>query len=203
MPDDEIFSISRYDDEEFGYSEKKLSIADEIAADNFNDELLSKANIEDTHIIVFVAYAQEALGVMRRFKESKSQKHLVASTVSRLVFDSLAHQLPNLLTSTIKNSLPQALTKSVKETLPGFIKRIRNVIKDEMTDILNTSVQKPMYKESNALNKLESQRLVSSVMNLMDATTPPNSDKGENDQLQLDNNTTDDIQTTTEVPAPA
>ncbi|GJT54593.1 hypothetical protein Tco_0989647, partial [Tanacetum coccineum] len=53
MPDDDIFSISRYDDEEFGYSEKKLFVADEIVAENFNDELLSKANIEDTHIIVF------------------------------------------------------------------------------------------------------------------------------------------------------
>ncbi|GJT78607.1 hypothetical protein Tco_1045332 [Tanacetum coccineum] len=88
--------------------------------------------------------------------------------------------------------------------LKGWISlQLRNVIKDEMTDILNTSVQKPMYKESNALNKLESQRLVSSVVNLMDATTPPNSAKGENDQLQPHNNTTDDIQIKTEVPAPA
>ncbi|GJT00847.1 hypothetical protein Tco_0822016 [Tanacetum coccineum] len=68
--------------------------------------------------------------------------------------------MPDLFTTTIKNSLPQELTKTIKETLLGFNRRIRNAIKDEIPEVLNTSVLKPMYKEFNALNKLKTQRFV-------------------------------------------
>ncbi|GKA59779.1 hypothetical protein Tco_0759092 [Tanacetum coccineum] len=85
---------------------------------------------------------------------------LAASTIPRLISDALAQQLPDLFTATIKNSLPQELTKAIKETLLGFNRRIRNYIKDEIPEVLNTSVLKPMYKEFNALNKLKTQRFV-------------------------------------------
>ncbi|GJS50163.1 hypothetical protein Tco_0600284 [Tanacetum coccineum] len=81
-------------------------------------------------------------------------------SVSRIIFDALAQQFPDLLSATIKNSLPQALTKAVRETLPGFNRRIKNSINDEMIEVLKTSVLKPMYKEFNALNKLETHRFI-------------------------------------------
>ncbi|GJU74985.1 hypothetical protein Tco_1266390 [Tanacetum coccineum] len=82
------------------------------------------------------------------------------SYVSRIIFDALAQRFPDLLSATIKNSLPQALTKAVRETLPGFNRRIKNSINDEMIEVLKTSVLKPMYKEFNALNKLETHRFI-------------------------------------------
>ncbi|GJW46520.1 hypothetical protein Tco_0078166 [Tanacetum coccineum] len=69
-----------------------------------------------------------------------------ASIVPRLVFNALAQELLDLLIATIKNTLPRSLTKAVREIFPRFNKRIRNTIKDEMPDVLNTSVIKPMYK---------------------------------------------------------
>ncbi|GKE54451.1 hypothetical protein Tco_1489607 [Tanacetum coccineum] len=80
--------------------------------------------------------------------------NLAASTVPIIVLEAIAQQLPNLLTATIRNSLPQALTNVVRETLHGFNRRIRNSIKVEMSEVLKTSVLKPLYKEFNALNKL-------------------------------------------------
>nr|GEY24085.1 hypothetical protein [Tanacetum cinerariifolium] len=76
-----------------------------------------------------------------------------------------------------------------RETMYGFNRQIKKAIKDEMPKILNTSILKPMYKEFNALNKMESSRqleakvdktsadmtelvgLVSRVVHLMDTST--------------------------------
>ncbi|GJX79199.1 hypothetical protein Tco_0327348 [Tanacetum coccineum] len=45
---------------------------------------------------------------------------------------------------------------SVKKVMPKFSKRVKKTIKADVPDI----VLKPLYKEINALNKLESQRCV-------------------------------------------
>ncbi|GJT17055.1 hypothetical protein Tco_0875761 [Tanacetum coccineum] len=83
-----------------------------------------------------------------------------ASTALKLVSDALAQQLPDLLTVTLKHNLPQMITNSMIDTLHGFNWRIRNAIKDEMHAVLKTSVLKSMYKEFNALNKLDTSRFV-------------------------------------------
>ncbi|GJR55697.1 hypothetical protein Tco_1406218 [Tanacetum coccineum] len=131
MHDDEIPSISRDDNEEDD-SDRELSVANEKASDHVIDEILTEVNQKDTHTIVFAITPNEAL----------------------------VQQLPNLLTATIKKTLPQTLTQAVRDTFLGFNRRIRNAIKDEITKFLNTSVLKPMYKEFNTLNKLETQRFV-------------------------------------------
>nr|GEX44437.1 hypothetical protein [Tanacetum cinerariifolium] len=85
-----------------------------------------------------------------------------ATTIPRIISNALAQQLLDLLTTTIKNNLPQALTQAVRDTLPGFNRRIRNFIKDEILEVLNISVLNPMYKEFNALNKLEVSKMLHS-----------------------------------------
>nr|GEV57162.1 putative reverse transcriptase domain-containing protein [Tanacetum cinerariifolium] len=162
MLDDEILSISKDDDMEFGQNSKCLGIG--------SNEKISRKSKSQRHL------GQNPLVIF--LKEWISLQ-------LRLVSDALAQQLPNLLIATIKNSLPQALTKAVKETLPIINKRIRNVTKVEITNFFNASFPKPMYKESNSLNKLESKSATA---------------KEEKDKSQPDNNTTDDIQTK-EVPA--
>ncbi|GJS46418.1 hypothetical protein Tco_0596539 [Tanacetum coccineum] len=169
MPDDEIMSIYRNDNKEAN-SDQELSIADEKAVDNILDALINEANKEDTTI--FAATTNEnipkvkipnvqTLGAMRRFKEIQITKAFGSDPLGYLPIrlDFLAAQLPDLLTATIKNNLPQALTNAVRETLHGFNRRIRNAIKDEMPEVLNEYVLKPMNREFNALNKLESQRI--------------------------------------------
>ncbi|GJW87598.1 hypothetical protein Tco_0162938 [Tanacetum coccineum] len=82
----------------------------------------------------------------------------VASSVPSLISHVVAQQLPNLLTLAIKYILPRALTNAVRETFFRFNMRIRTAIKGEMPANLTTSVLKLMYKEFNALKKLESKR---------------------------------------------
>ncbi|GJW09431.1 putative reverse transcriptase domain-containing protein [Tanacetum coccineum] len=269
MPDDEIMSISG-DDNEDADSDRELSIADEVAADNVIDEILNKINTEETTTIVFAATSKDVPSVsispsspmdlnkltvkkplsipriddlfdqlrgacpflkskeeqevhlklvlesLRKDKlyakfskyefwleevhflshvvnhnpsqeypwpELEAQVHSLcnslpdkiskqmnsaSNTVPMLVSNALEQQLPDILTATLKNNLPQILINLIRETLHGFNKRIRNAIKDEMSNILKTSFLNPMNKEFNALNKLEIPRdiLVVNAKNL-------------------------------------
>ncbi|GJU60741.1 hypothetical protein Tco_1238507 [Tanacetum coccineum] len=51
-----------------------------------------------------------------------------------------------------------AILKRVLEGLKSYNNYVKNAIKDVMLGVLNTLILKPMYKEFNALNKLESSR---------------------------------------------
>ncbi|GKB84164.1 hypothetical protein Tco_0956436, partial [Tanacetum coccineum] len=150
MPNDEILSISR-DDDEGDDSDRELSVIDEVAADHVIDEILTEVNKEDIHTIVSTTPPKEVSYV------SVSQSAPVSSLgdVQALIAKALWEKK-----NIHRNCLPQALTKAVKETFPRFNRRIKNAIKDDMPNVLNTSVLKPMYKEFNVLNKLETQRFV-------------------------------------------
>ncbi|GJS05953.1 hypothetical protein Tco_0362749 [Tanacetum coccineum] len=161
MPNDEILSISGNEDEDDDSEE--LCTADEIAANNVINKLINIAKIGEAHTPVSAASSLpniprvkipnfQTLGVMRRFKDIQITK----------APDAIAQQLPDLLTATIKNTLPQALTNAVRDTLPRFKKHIKKTIKKKMSEV----ILKPLYKEFNALNKLESRRFVILQKNL-------------------------------------
>ncbi|GJX24231.1 hypothetical protein Tco_0228676 [Tanacetum coccineum] len=95
----------------------------------------------------------------------------VASSVPSLISHVVAQQLPNLLTLAIKYILPRALTNAVRETFFRFNMRIRTAIKGEMPANLTTSVLKLMYKEFNALKKLESKSKIGEVTGLLKQCT--------------------------------
>ncbi|GJU69302.1 hypothetical protein Tco_1255561 [Tanacetum coccineum] len=81
----------------------------------------------------------------------KQRVNSAASTIRKIVSNAISRQLPNLLIATLKYTLPKALTDAVRDTLPAFKKQIRKAIKMKMPKV----VLKPLYKEFNALNKLE------------------------------------------------
>nr|GEY67781.1 hypothetical protein [Tanacetum cinerariifolium] len=147
--DDEVLSIYGDDDEEDNL-DRELFIAESVVADHVVNEILTKVNKEDTYTIVSATTT----------KEFADKMNSAASSVPSLISHAVAQQLPDLLTLAIKYNLPWALTNAVKEILPGFNRRIKTAIKGEMPAILTTSILKPMYKEFNALNKLESQMFV-------------------------------------------
>ncbi|GJT39131.1 retrovirus-related pol polyprotein from transposon TNT 1-94 [Tanacetum coccineum] len=236
MLDDEILSISRDDDEEFGDFDNDFLVDDEVNNDTVADEIPNEASTKDTNIIVFAAPSNEStLG---------KEEHSLDLAVPRMVADALEERLPELLSDTLKNILPQLINDLVKETIPRLKKRVRNVIKYEIPTVLKTLVLKPLNKEFNALNKLDFDRfmaldqsihknvrdklaevvvllrhlttkvdmtladmnelvgLVSHVMNLMDATTPPTNAtvEGEKESQSQPYNIIDDTQIP-EVPA--
>ncbi|GJZ49574.1 hypothetical protein Tco_0603764 [Tanacetum coccineum] len=204
LPDDEIMSISRDDDEEAD-SDRELYVADELVADNVIDEILTEINKEVTTKIVFAASNTKEKKNIPRVKPPYVQAFgAMRSYVPRLVFDALEQQLSDLLTTILKNNLPRIFTKSIRETLRRFNRRIGYVIKDEMHDVLKKSVLKPMYKELNALNKMESSRFSILEKRLIDTSAPYANVivEGDNDFQSQPDNITDDTQIP-EVPAPA
>ncbi|GJY41922.1 hypothetical protein Tco_0429192 [Tanacetum coccineum] len=129
-------------------------MADEVAADNIIDELITEANKEDTNVFAATTneVSSEYVPQSASTLSSADVKAILkpcgkrrTSLSSQIVSESIARQLPDLLIATIKNTLPQALTTAVREILPKFNKRIRNSIKDEMPEVLTTSVLNPMY----------------------------------------------------------
>ncbi|GJR79533.1 hypothetical protein Tco_0150318 [Tanacetum coccineum] len=99
--------------------------------------------------------------------ESSISKKVVEdmrSSVPAIVADTLKSQLPGLLFDALKDTLPQLLKDSIKrsvsesisEELPQVEAQVQKNLHDQLPNIL----LKPMYKEFNAFNKLESQRFV-------------------------------------------
>nr|GEV77224.1 hypothetical protein [Tanacetum cinerariifolium] len=86
----------------------------------------------------------------------------IKRTTSRLwvafqrLFDAIAMQLPDLLSTTLKDILPQMLKDSVKQALPKFDKRVKKTLKAGVDEL----VLKPLNKEFNALNTMERRRFV-------------------------------------------
>ncbi|GJY57120.1 hypothetical protein Tco_0456235 [Tanacetum coccineum] len=143
MLDDEIESISGFeaeDDEDDHYKNKVgLSQADEAAVNNVIDELVDMANSKDAKINASADKPAES-----------------DPLVPRMVADALEERLHVLLSNTLKNILPNLLKDSIKKALPKFGKRVKKTLKAEVDD-LNI---KPIHKEFNALNILESRRNV-------------------------------------------
>ncbi|GJW40432.1 hypothetical protein Tco_0066277 [Tanacetum coccineum] len=97
--------------------------------------------------------------------ESSITKHVsdsIQSTVPLIVTNTLKEQLPGLLSDALKDTLPQLIKDSIKssisesiaEELPQVEAQVQKNLQDQLPNIL----LKPMYKEFNAFNKLESHR---------------------------------------------
>ncbi|GKF27270.1 hypothetical protein Tco_0083164 [Tanacetum coccineum] len=145
MPDDEIESVSGFeadtndDDEKNRYEHKEeLSKTDEVVADNMIDELVNMAHSKDA------------------FADKPAQSDLLGHIHAEI--SSLSAKVESLESSLshLKNILPQIIIDFVKKTLPKFDKRVKKSLKAQVSDI----VLKPLYKEFNALNKMESTRNV-------------------------------------------
>nr|GEV07635.1 hypothetical protein [Tanacetum cinerariifolium] len=137
MPDNEIEFVSKFkegDDDESKHAEE-LSMEDEAAADDVIVELVDMENNQDANL-----------------DTSATKPTYPYPLVPRMVADVFEENLRELLSDTLKNILPQLLEESVKKALPRFYKRAKKTIKAEVPNL----ILKPLNKEFNALNTMES-----------------------------------------------
>ncbi|GKC32815.1 hypothetical protein Tco_1040109, partial [Tanacetum coccineum] len=99
--------------------------------------------------------------------ESSITKHVsdsIQSTVPVIVTNTLKEQMPGLLSNALKDTLPQLIKDSIKssvlesiaEELPQVEAQVQKNLQDQLPDLL----LKPIYREFNAFNRLESRRFV-------------------------------------------
>nr|GEV63254.1 hypothetical protein [Tanacetum cinerariifolium] len=74
------------------------------------------------------------------------------SSITKHVSDSIQETMPVIVTSTLK----EQLLESIAEELPQVEAHVQKNLQDQLPNI----IMKPMYKEFNAFNKLESQRFI-------------------------------------------
>ncbi|GJU79105.1 hypothetical protein Tco_1276175 [Tanacetum coccineum] len=82
------------------------------------------------------------------------------SSVPRMVANAIHERMPELISDTLKNILLQLLNDLVIKLMLKFDKRVKKTLKAEVPEVF----LKHMYKEFNALNKLESQRFVTLIL---------------------------------------
>ncbi|GJW01287.1 hypothetical protein Tco_1556538 [Tanacetum coccineum] len=86
------------------------------------------------------------------------------SSLPSLVSNTLKEQLPSFLSNALKDSLPQLFKDSIKssvlESIAKVLSHVEAQVQKNLQDQLPNLLLKPMYKEFNAFNKLESQRFV-------------------------------------------
>ncbi|GJV32775.1 hypothetical protein Tco_1393175 [Tanacetum coccineum] len=126
MYNDKIISVSGNDDDDDDFEE--LSKADEIAANNVSDKLISIANTWDADINVFAANAPKSdpFGHLQKgidflatqvnnLESSLSQKvaDKIDSSVPKMVVDVIEEWMPDLLSDALKNILLQLLNDAV------------------------------------------------------------------------------------------
>ncbi|GJS51390.1 hypothetical protein Tco_0624752 [Tanacetum coccineum] len=164
IPDDDMRSISGFHTAKSDDThENKVSKFDHIFQDdNAFAKRLSLPNHMD-HICEEDSSLYLRLGDM----ESSIVQQVSAefkSSLPALVTDYLKEQLPSLFSDALKVTLPQLLKDSIKssvsksmaEELPHVEAQVQKNLQDQLPNLL----LKPMYKEFNAFNKLESQRFV-------------------------------------------
>ncbi|GKE87365.1 hypothetical protein Tco_1564840, partial [Tanacetum coccineum] len=148
MPDDEIEFMSGFEEADDNDSEnaKELSVADEATADDVIDELVDMAKSQDANLNVSAAMAtnSDPLKVADKIDDS----------VPQMVADVFEERLHELLSNTLKNILPRLLKDYVKKAMPKFDKRVKKTLRVEVPII----ILKPLNKEFNALNTMESRR---------------------------------------------
>ncbi|GJR90226.1 retrovirus-related pol polyprotein from transposon TNT 1-94 [Tanacetum coccineum] len=95
--------------------------------------------------------------------ESSITKHVsdsIQSTVPLIVTNTLKEQLPFLLLDALKDTLPQLIKDSIKssvsESIAKELPQVEAHVQKNLQAQLPNILLKPMYKEFNAFNKLES-----------------------------------------------
>ncbi|GKC73721.1 hypothetical protein Tco_1119604, partial [Tanacetum coccineum] len=99
--------------------------------------------------------------------ESSITKHVsdsIQSTMPLIVTNTLKEQLPGLLSNALKDTLPRLIKDSIKssvsESIAEELSQVEAQVQKNLQDQLPNILLKPMYKEFNAFNKLESQIIV-------------------------------------------
>ncbi|GJW84367.1 hypothetical protein Tco_0157512 [Tanacetum coccineum] len=185
LPADDIVSVSGFeadetdDDDKQSEYKQEFSEAYEVAADNVLDELVEMANCQDKNINASAEKLSESdpLGHLHKeisslttkvqqFESSLTRQvaDKMEDSVSRMVADAFEDKMLELLSNTLKNILPQIIEDSVKQTVkksikkivPTFDKRVQKTFKTQINDL----VIKPMNREYNAFNRMESSGLV-------------------------------------------
>nr|GFC83140.1 hypothetical protein [Tanacetum cinerariifolium] len=97
--------------------------------------------------------------------ESSITKHVsdsIQATVPEIVTNTLKDQLPRLLSYALKDTLhlliKETIKSSVSESIAEELPQVEAQVQKNLQDQLPNLLLKPMYKEFDAFNKLESQR---------------------------------------------
>ncbi|GKD33506.1 hypothetical protein Tco_1249015 [Tanacetum coccineum] len=102
--------------------------------------------------------------------KSMHDDDLASSSIPSLIADALKAHLPDLLSEALKNTLPQMLKDSIKQSVQDSIKENLSLfdvqVQQTLQDQLPRIVVKPMNKQFNAFNTLESRMLVILQKNL-------------------------------------
>nr|GEX03399.1 hypothetical protein [Tanacetum cinerariifolium] len=142
-----------------GKREKIKSLSFEAKRESSDDDTLMSGTHDHAVEIQLIGSSMADQNMEEADSDLESMPDDDISSISRndnIVSDVIAQQLPDLLTTTLKDTLSHAFTNAIKDTLPTFKKQIQNDIKKNMHKV----VLKHLYKDFNALNKLESKRYV-------------------------------------------
>ncbi|GKA99328.1 hypothetical protein Tco_0827265 [Tanacetum coccineum] len=162
MPDDDIMSISRDDDEELDDFDKEFSVADEVVVDTVIDEILIEINTEDTTTLVSVAPSTEVPSV----SDSKPTIVFPMEDVQALAakslyapgsgpFDHLLRRMdflaahvhnmgkshPKKFADKMDSVVPMMVVDAFEERLPEFL---TNTLKNQLPQIPTDSVRETL-----------------------------------------------------------
>ncbi|GKB30079.1 hypothetical protein Tco_0869480 [Tanacetum coccineum] len=166
---DTVFEAEDDDENDNFENKAELSKTDEAVVDNMIDEMVDIANSQNVNLNAFADKPTESdpLGHLQKdisllatkvnnLESSLSQQvaDKTDDSVPRMVADALEERLPELLSDTLKTILPNLLKDSMKKAFPKFDKRVKNTLRAKVPEI----ILKPLNKEFNALNTMESQR---------------------------------------------
>ncbi|GJT07305.1 hypothetical protein Tco_0841767 [Tanacetum coccineum] len=147
---------------------KKIPSSSKPKTSNIVRESSSKKQVVDTQPveeIMATADTTLSLDASESIEEQGNQlKPVDATKRIRLVVDAFEERIPKLLSDTLKNILPQIIKDSVKQALPKFDKRVKKTLADVVPEIN----LKPLNKEFNALNVLESRRFDKRVKKILE-----------------------------------
>ncbi|GJX68433.1 hypothetical protein Tco_0304160 [Tanacetum coccineum] len=116
------------------------------------------SNMEDDTVYRFEAAETKDDDTQSKHKEgfSKFDEEVADNDfVPRLVADAFEGRIYEFLSDTLKNILPQIIEDAFKHALPKFDEKVHATLKAHVPEI----IIKPLNKELNALNTLESNRL--------------------------------------------
>nr|GEW89374.1 hypothetical protein [Tanacetum cinerariifolium] len=136
MPDDDLRSVSEFEvvDSDDTH-DNEVSQSDHISQDD--NAFAERPSLPDHMDHIYV----EVSSLLSKFVDMES---------------SIVQQV----SAEIKSSLPALVTNALKEQLPEELPQVETQVQKNLQDQLPDLILKPIYKEFNTFNKLESQRFV-------------------------------------------
>ncbi|GKC38657.1 hypothetical protein Tco_1051041, partial [Tanacetum coccineum] len=138
---------------------------DEIVVDIVLEELANLANSKNastdklslSDLLGHIQAEVSSLTTKVKQLESSLAKKVadkLEESIPRMVADAFEERMPELLFDTLKNILPHIVKKSIQQALPKFDQKVQETLKAHVPELIS----KPLNKELNALNTLESRR---------------------------------------------